>query len=144
VTENSQLIRVGGPASPSIFTIRPEARTRLCDLSARTSAIRILAALSGGSPAVRQFSRFCAEHRIADLAQVEPIHVAAFNVANSQNVTSLVTTAYNLTVPTTANATGILTYQPHIATGGFDYQNSVNSNFAYSPPNIQAGARLFF
>jgi site-specific recombinase XerD len=28
--------------------------------------------------AVRQFSAFCAEHGIGDLAQVEPIHVAAF------------------------------------------------------------------
>ena len=69
----------------------------------------------------------------------------AFNVANFQNVTSLVTTAYN--VASTSNATagsGTLTYQPHTATGGFGYVNSVNSNFAYSPRNIQAGARLFF
>jgi site-specific recombinase XerD len=28
--------------------------------------------------AVRQFSAFCAEHDIRDLAQVQPIHVAAF------------------------------------------------------------------
>jgi site-specific recombinase XerD len=28
--------------------------------------------------AVRQFSAFCAEHGIVDLAQVEPVHVAAF------------------------------------------------------------------
>jgi site-specific recombinase XerD len=28
--------------------------------------------------AVRQFSSFCAEHGIMDLAQVEPVHVAAF------------------------------------------------------------------
>ncbi len=28
--------------------------------------------------AVRQFSTFCAEHGILDLAQVEPVHVAAF------------------------------------------------------------------
>jgi site-specific recombinase XerD len=27
---------------------------------------------------VRQFSGFCAEHGIVDLAQVEPVHVAAF------------------------------------------------------------------
>ena len=68
----------------------------------------------------------------------------AFNVANFQNITSLVTTAYNLTTPTTANGTGTLTYQPRTATGGFGYVNSANSNFAYSPRNIQAGARIFF
>ncbi len=28
--------------------------------------------------AVRQFSAFCAQHGIADLLQVEPVHVAAF------------------------------------------------------------------
>lgn len=69
----------------------------------------------------------------------------AFNVANFQNVTSLVTTAYNVAATSTATAgTGTLTWQPHTATGGFGYVNSVNSNFAYSPRNIQAGARLFF
>ncbi|ADW70864.1 TonB-dependent receptor [Granulicella tundricola] len=69
----------------------------------------------------------------------------AFNVANYQNVTSLVTTAYNVTSTTNATTgSGTLTYQPHTATGGFGYVNSVNSNFAYSPRNIQAGARLFF
>ncbi|MCU1324571.1 MAG: Cna domain protein [Acidobacteriaceae bacterium] len=69
----------------------------------------------------------------------------AFNVANYQNITSVVTTAYN--VASTSNATsgsGTLTYQPRTATGGFGYVNSVNSNFAYSPRNIQAGARMFF
>ncbi len=73
----------------------------------------------------------------------------AFNVANFQNVTSLVTTAYSLTA-NNANGTGTLTYSPKtfdangFANGGFGYVNSVNSNFAYSPRNIQAGARLFF
>ena len=28
--------------------------------------------------AIRQFSAFCAEHAIVDIAQVEPVHVAAF------------------------------------------------------------------
>ena len=68
----------------------------------------------------------------------------AFNVANHQNITSLVTTAYNLTTPTTPNATGTLTYQPLTSTGGFGFINSSNSNFAYSPRNIQVGGRLFF
>lgn len=73
----------------------------------------------------------------------------AFNVANHQNITSLVSTAYNLTnaatPATSATApTGTLTYQPLTATGGFGFINSSNSNFAYSPRNIQAGGRLFF
>ena len=73
----------------------------------------------------------------------------SFNVANFQNITSLVTTAYN--VASTSNATtssGTLTYQPFTrgtaGNSGFGAVNSVNSNFAYSPRNIQAGARLFF
>jgi hypothetical protein len=68
----------------------------------------------------------------------------AFNVANHQNITSVVTTAYNLTVPETQNGTGTLTYQPLTATGGLGFINSSNSNFAYSPRNIQIGGRLFF
>lgn len=77
----------------------------------------------------------------------------AFNVANFQNVTSLVTTAYtlaNATNAATGAVTSTLTYSPKtfdtngFANGGFGYVNSVNSNFAYSPRNIQAGARLFF
>ncbi len=69
----------------------------------------------------------------------------AFNVANYQNITSLVQTAYNVTATSNSTtASGNLTYQPQTATGGFGYVNSANSNFAYSPRNIQAGARLFF
>jgi hypothetical protein len=33
---------------------------------------------------VRQFSGFCAEHGIVDLAQAEPVHVAAFVEAQIQ------------------------------------------------------------
>ncbi len=69
----------------------------------------------------------------------------SFNVANFQNITSLVTTAYTVASTSTATTSaGTLTWQPHTATGGFGYANSANSNFAYSPRNIQAGARLFF
>ena len=73
----------------------------------------------------------------------------AFNVANFQNITSLVTTAYNVASTSNAtNASGTLTYSPFTTTAagnsGFGAANSVNSNFAYSPRNIQAGARLFF
>ncbi len=75
--------------------------------------------------------------------------VEAFNLANHQNVTSLVSTAYNLTngtTPATSGTapTGTLTYQPLNATGGFGFTNSANSNFAYSPRNVQIGGRLFF
>jgi integrase/recombinase XerD len=65
------------PASlPSIFTARPEARTRMRDFF--SSHIRNPNTRRAYREAVRQFSAFCAEHGIADLNQVEPIHVAAF------------------------------------------------------------------
>ncbi len=61
---------------PSVFTAGPEARTR----------IRVFFSSHIGNPntrrdymeAVRQFRPFCAEHSILDLAQVKPVHVAAF------------------------------------------------------------------
>jgi site-specific recombinase XerD len=61
---------------PSIFTVRAEARTRLRDFF--SSHIRNPNTRRAYREAVRQFSGFCAEHGIVDLAQVEPIHVAAF------------------------------------------------------------------
>lgn len=65
------------PASPpSIFTAQPEACTRIRDFF--SSNIRNPNTRRAYREAVRQFSAFCAEHDIADLAQVEPIHVAAF------------------------------------------------------------------
>ncbi len=65
------------PASlPSVFTARPEARTRMRDFF--SSHIRNKNTRRAYMEAVRQFSSFCAEVGIADLAQVEPIHVAAF------------------------------------------------------------------
>jgi integrase/recombinase XerD len=60
----------------SIFTARPDARTRLRDFF--TSHIRNPNARRAYREAVRQFSAFCAENGIGDLAQVQPIHVAAF------------------------------------------------------------------
>ena len=85
------------------------------------------------------------EFRVTEKVNLQFI-VEAFNLPNHQNYTTLTTTAYNLTVPTAnaQNATGTLTYQPLTATGGFGALSSSNSNFAYSPRNIQAGARLFF
>ena len=61
---------------PSIFISRPEARTRLRDFF--SSHIRNPNTRRAYREAVRQFSDFCAENGIGDLAHVEPIHVAAF------------------------------------------------------------------
>lgn len=61
---------------PSIFTARPEARKRMRDFF--SSHIRNPNTRRAYLEAVRQFSAFCAEIGIVDLAQVEPIHVAAF------------------------------------------------------------------
>jgi integrase/recombinase XerD len=60
----------------SIFTVRRDARTRLRDFF--SSHIRNPNTRRAYREAVRQFSAFCAEHGILNLAQVEPIHVAAF------------------------------------------------------------------
>jgi integrase/recombinase XerD len=61
---------------PAIFTARPESRTRLRDFF--SSHIRNPNTRRAYREAVRQFSAFCAEHDIKDLAQVEPVHLAAF------------------------------------------------------------------
>src|ERR1035437_2019583 len=68
---------IRSPASlPSVFTARPEARTRTRDFF--SSHIRNPNTHRAYREAIRQFSAFCAEIGIVDLAQVEPIHVAAF------------------------------------------------------------------
>jgi len=61
---------------PSIFTAQPQARARMRDFF--SSHIRNANTRRAYLEAVRQFSTFCAELGLADLAQVEPIHVAAF------------------------------------------------------------------
>jgi integrase/recombinase XerD len=61
---------------PSLFLARPAARTRLRDFF--SSHLRNPHTRRAYREAVRQFSGFCAEHGIVDLAQVEPVHVAAF------------------------------------------------------------------
>ena len=61
---------------PSLFTVRPEARKRLRDFF--SSHIRNPNTRRAYREAVRQFSAFCALHGIEELAQVEPVHVAAF------------------------------------------------------------------
>ena len=61
---------------PSVFTLRPEARKRMRDFF--SSHIRNKNTRRAYLEAVRQFSAFCAEIGIVDLAQVEPIHMAAF------------------------------------------------------------------
>ena len=64
------------PALPSVFTVQPEARKRMRDFF--SSHIRNPNTRRAYLEAVRQFSAFCAELGIEDLALIEPIHVAAF------------------------------------------------------------------
>lgn len=72
-----EMLAPASPASlPSLFTVRPEARKRLRDFF--SSHIRNKNTRRAYLEAVRQFSAFCAQHGIVDLAQVEPVHVAAF------------------------------------------------------------------
>jgi site-specific recombinase XerD len=61
---------------PSIFVARPEAKRRLRDFF--SSHIRNRHTRRAYLEAVRQFAAFCAELGLADLAQVEAVHVAAF------------------------------------------------------------------
>ena len=75
MTETTALIGTR-TSLPSIFTARPEARKRLRDFF--SSHIRNRNTRRAYMEAVRQFSAFCGQHGIGDLAQVEPIHVAAF------------------------------------------------------------------
>jgi integrase/recombinase XerD len=70
------LLSASSSSMPSIFISRPEARTRLRDFF--SSHIRNPNTRRAYREAVRQFSDFCAENGIGDLAHVEPIHVAAF------------------------------------------------------------------
>src|SRR6195952_2799713 len=72
----TELVATHAASLPSVFTARPEARTRLRDFF--SSHIRNPNTRRAYREAVRQFSAFCAEHGILELAQVEPVHVAAF------------------------------------------------------------------
>src|SRR5260370_26868007 len=77
MTPDRPLLLAGtGTSLPSIFTARPEARTRMRDFF--SSHIRNPNTRRAYREAVRQFSGFCAEYSIVDLAHVEPVHVAAF------------------------------------------------------------------
>jgi hypothetical protein len=84
-----------------------------------------------------------------------------FNVANHQNVTGVITTAYNLSSNSsvTAGCTQVvsgqtqqecatLTYVPKAGSGtaasGFGAVNNTGSNFAYSPRQVQLSLRLDF
>ncbi len=73
---NTILLHAGSGSLPSIFTARPEARSRLRDFF--SSHIRNPNTRRAYMEAVRQFSAFSALIGIVDLAQVEPVHVAAF------------------------------------------------------------------
>jgi hypothetical protein len=59
-----------------------------------------------------------------------------FNVANHQNITGIQNTAYNLSSGTQGDT---LTLQPNFGT----YNNS-NSNYTYTPRQLQLAARLHF
>src|SRR6202166_4870792 len=77
-----EIVRPDRIVLPSPFTARPEARTRMRDFF--SSHIRNPNTRRAYREAVRQFSGFCAEHGIVDLAQVEPVHVTAFVEAQLQ------------------------------------------------------------
>jgi hypothetical protein len=70
------IIRAHDSSLPSVFTVRPDARKRMRDFF--SSHIRNPNTRRAYHEAVRQFSAFCVEIGIADLCQVEPVHVAAF------------------------------------------------------------------
>jgi integrase/recombinase XerD len=70
------LVTASSTSLPSLFTAQPQARKRMRDFF--SSHIRNKNTRRAYQEAVRQFSTFCAKHGIVDLAQVEPIHVAAF------------------------------------------------------------------
>jgi site-specific recombinase XerD len=67
---------LSGASVPSLFLARPAARTRLRDFF--SSHIRNPNTRRAYLEALRQFSGFCAELGLTDLADVEPVHVAAF------------------------------------------------------------------
>jgi integrase/recombinase XerD len=76
MTSPELIVRGASTSLPSVFTVRPEARTRMRDFF--SSHIRNKNTRRAYLEAVRQFSAFCAVHGIEDLSQVEPVHVAAF------------------------------------------------------------------
>ena len=76
MTALSALSQTPSPSLPSIFTLRPEAKTRMRDFF--SSHIRNPNTRRAYREAVRQFSDFCFQNGIKDLAQVEPVHAAAF------------------------------------------------------------------
>ena len=72
----SGIVVASPSALPSLFTARPEARKRLRDFF--SSHIRNRNTRRAYMEAVRQFAAFCAEMGLAELEQVEAVHVAAF------------------------------------------------------------------
>ena len=74
-TLSAASVVVASASLPSLFTARPDARTRLRDFF--SAHIRNPNTRRAYREAVKQFSAFCAENGIMDLAQIQPIHVAA-------------------------------------------------------------------
>jgi hypothetical protein len=81
-------------------------------------------------------------HRYAlDRVRLE-FFAEVFNVMNHQNITGVQNTAYNLSSASSSSPSGYtdtLTLQPNFGT----YNNS-NSNYTYSPRQLQLAARLHF
>jgi integrase/recombinase XerD len=71
-----EIVVASSSSLPALFAARPEARRRLRDFF--SSHIRNRNTRRAYMEAVRQFSAFCEALAIAELAAVEPVHVAAF------------------------------------------------------------------
>jgi integrase/recombinase XerD len=76
MTELALTPAAGSPPLPALFVARAAAKARLRDFF--SSHVRNPHTRRAYLEAVRQFSGFCNQHGIMDLAQVEPVHVAAF------------------------------------------------------------------
>lgn len=76
MTTTAALVPAGSGALPSLFTSGPEEHKRLRDFF--SSHIRNCHTRRAYMEAVRQFAAFCAELGLAELGQVEAVHIAAF------------------------------------------------------------------
>ena len=68
----------------------------------------------------------------------------SFNVANHQNVTGIITTAYNPGTSVVAPNAAATSTQQLVYSPTFGSVNNSNNNYAYGPRTVQVGARFFF